>query len=109
LALFATLDPAAWEQPTACPGWSVKDIGLHLLGDDLSYLARTRDGFSNPVFHDKDLQTWERLVETRNAANDSWVRATARLSPQLLIDLLAWTGNQFAEYMHTLDPLGVTW
>jgi hypothetical protein len=34
-----------------------------------------------------------------------WVRATARLSPQLLIDLLVWSGNQFAAYMHSLDSM----
>ena len=49
LKLFSELEPEEWEKPTICPGWTVKDIGLHLLGDDIGYLSGARDQFSNPL------------------------------------------------------------
>ena len=42
LELFSEFEAKDWEKPTICPGWTVKDIGLHLLGDDVGYLSRTR-------------------------------------------------------------------
>jgi Mycothiol maleylpyruvate isomerase N-terminal domain len=30
LKLFSELEAEDWEKPTICPGWTVKDIGLHL-------------------------------------------------------------------------------
>jgi Mycothiol maleylpyruvate isomerase N-terminal domain len=41
--LLASLDDADWGSPTPCPGWSVLDVSCHLVGDDLSLLARQRD------------------------------------------------------------------
>jgi uncharacterized protein (TIGR03083 family) len=105
LELFSELEAEEWEKPTICPGWSVKDIGLHLLGDDIGYLSRARDQFSNPFFRNKDLHEWKSLVKNINEANEAWVRATARISPRLLTDLLAWTGKQFHEYVQSLDPM----
>lgn len=32
------------QQPSACAPWLVRDVVAHLLGNDLSRLARTRDG-----------------------------------------------------------------
>jgi uncharacterized protein (TIGR03083 family) len=31
--LLSGLDEAAWERPTVCPGWSVRDVAVHLLAD----------------------------------------------------------------------------
>ena len=39
LDLLAGLDGAAWRAPTACLGWSVHDVALHLLGDDVGRLS----------------------------------------------------------------------
>ena len=36
LDLLANLTDEQWRAPTACAGWSVKDVALHLLGGDLS-------------------------------------------------------------------------
>jgi uncharacterized protein (TIGR03083 family) len=46
LELLGTLAEEEWDAPTVCPGWSVKDIALHLLGDDLGRLSRGRDDFA---------------------------------------------------------------
>jgi uncharacterized protein (TIGR03083 family) len=105
LKLFSELEAQEWEKPTICPGWSVKDIGLHLLGDDIGYLSGARDHFSNPFFRNKNLHEWKSLVQNINEANELWVKATARLSSKLLSDLLALTGKQFHEYVQSLDQM----
>ena len=46
LNLLSQLSDQEWETPTACAGWSVKDVALHLWGNDLGRLSRGRDGFS---------------------------------------------------------------
>ncbi|HEX8858083.1 MAG TPA: maleylpyruvate isomerase N-terminal domain-containing protein [Actinomycetes bacterium] len=44
LQLLSSLDAGQWQAPTVCPGWSVKDVALHLLGGDIDLLSRRRDG-----------------------------------------------------------------
>jgi uncharacterized protein (TIGR03083 family) len=105
LELFSELGADDWEKPTICPGWTVKDIGLHLLGDDIGYLSGARDRFSNPFFQNKDMHTWQSLVNNINEANELWVEAAARISPRLLTDLLELTGKQFSNYLQSLDQI----
>ncbi len=94
LDLLGSLSPAEWAAATACPGWSVKDVALHLLGDDVGRLSRGRDGFVNPAFGgpDLDLGTWSGLVAAIDRQNAAWVEGTRRLSPRLLVELLRFTG-----------------
>jgi uncharacterized protein (TIGR03083 family) len=103
LNLLAELTAEEWKKSTVCPGWSVKSIASHILGDDLGYLSRMRDHFSNPFFEDKDLHDWKHLVKNLNQANEQWVVTTANLSSRLLIDLLTWTGRQLHDYVCSLD------
>ena len=105
LDLFAELTDEDWQRPTVCTGWSVRDIGLHLLGDDIGYLSGKRDGFSNPFFVGRDMEGWESLVRNINEANKLWVRAMQRISPALLCALLELTGKQFYEYISSLDAM----
>ena len=107
LELFSEFEAEDWEKLTICPGWTVKDIALHLLGDDIGYLSRARDYFSNPFFQNKDLHEWKSLVKNINEANELWVKATARISPKLLTDLLELTGKQFYDYVRTLDQMAM--
>ncbi len=107
LELFSDLSEEDWDAPTVCQGWTVKDIGLHLLGDDIGYLSGRRDHFSNPFFRNKDMHAWESLVKNLNEANELWVKAAERISPKLLSVLLALTGKQLYEYMQSLDPMAI--
>lgn len=107
LELFAELAEDDWRKPTVCAGWTVRDIGLHLLGDDMGYLSGKRDGFRNPFFANRDMERWENLVQNINEANELWVRATQRISPALLSDLLALTGKQFYEFVASLDLMAM--
>lgn len=107
LELFSDLSEEDWDTPTICQGWTVKDIGLHLFGDDIGYLSGKRDRFNNPFFRNKDMHAWESLVKNLNEANELWVKAAERISPKLLSDLLALTGKQFYEYLQSLDPMAI--
>jgi uncharacterized protein (TIGR03083 family) len=107
LELFAELEEEDWRRPTVCAGWTVRDIGLHLLGDDVGYLSGKRDHFKNPFFANRDMERWESLVQNINEANELWVRAMQRVSPALLADLLALTGKQFYEYVSSMDLMAM--
>jgi len=104
LALLADLATDDWHRPTACPGWSVKDVAAHLLADDLGRLSRGRDGHSDPDFAaGLDVSTFAGLVAAIDRQNDRWVRAARRLSPGVLIDLLRFSGEATDAYFATLD------
>lgn len=105
LELLAELAPEDWARPTACPGWTVKDIALHLLGDDIGMLSRWRDGFTSPHFADGfDISTWEGLLGAIDRQNAQWVAALRRTSPHVLIQLLTFTGAEMASLVRAIDP-----
>jgi uncharacterized protein (TIGR03083 family) len=112
LALLGSLEPAAWDSPTVCPAWSVSDIAAHLLDTALRRLAfgRDRQPFAPP---DGPIGSFGDLVGFLNRLNASWVAAFRRVSPAMLVDLLATAEPQLADYFATLDPdapaLGVAW
>jgi uncharacterized protein (TIGR03083 family) len=103
--LLRELSAEQWAAPTACAGWSVKDLSLHLLGDDVGRLSGGRNGFSNPSFGgpDLDLTKWANLVTAINRQNEAWVAGTRRISPQLLIAFLQYTGEETDVYFRSLD------
>src|SRR5689334_9169606 len=101
LELLSGLSLAEWERQTACAGWSVKDVALHLLGDDVGMLSSRRDGFRACR---ASIANWDELVAFINNQNARWVRTTRRISPRLLCDLLRLTGEQVGDYFQALDP-----
>jgi hypothetical protein len=92
LNLLANLDDAGWGRPTPCPGWSVLDLSCHLIGDDLSLLARQRDSHfgTRPP---EGLREEAAFVEWLDALQDRWVQASRRLSSRLVRDRTARTGS----------------
>lgn len=100
LQLLRSLSEAEWDLPTVCAGWSVKDIALHLLGDDIGVLSGRRDGFRLNAA----INGWDELVAFINNHNDLWVRAARRMSPRVLCDLLAVAGDMLYRYFASLDP-----
>lgn len=105
--LLAELTAEDWTKPTACPGWSVKDVALHLLGVDLGNLSRRRDGCGFAP------ESGENIISFVNRINDEWMHAARRLSPRVTIDLLASVGPPLFDYFASLDPHalgpGVSW
>ena len=68
---LAALTEEEWSRPTVCAGWSVKDVALHLLGDDVGRLSRKRDSFGGAAFvpqADADFEA--QLVAFINEANE---------------------------------------
>lgn len=101
LALLSGLAETDWHQPTlCCPGWSVKDVALHLFGDDVGLLSRTPD-FKFP--NSGEAMAWEELVVFINQANDLWLQATRRIGTGLLLKLLAFTGEELYQRLRSLD------
>lgn len=98
LDLISKLSQDEWERPTACAGWSVHDVVLHVLGGDLAKLSRGRDGFMGVR-----AEPGETVLATVNRLNDEWVRAARRLSPRVATDLLAAAGPPLFDYFASLD------
>ena len=104
LELLADLSASNWEAPTVCPGWSVKDVAAHLLGDDIGRLSWGRDGYVNPDFAAAlDIATLPGLVAAIDRQNAVWVTGARRISPRLLIELLKTTGELIEAYFASLE------
>lgn len=63
---------------------------------------------------DKPIESYADLVGFLNQLNADWIKATKRISPQLLIEFLAVTGPQVTGLLKSLDPFspalfGVAW
>lgn len=108
LQLLRQVSEQEWSNATPCPGWSVKDIALHLLGDEIGQLSRGRDKDTSGL-----LPPGPDLVSRINANNSLWVDATRRMSTRLLCDLLDFTGYQVVSYFKSLPFMetngGVSW
>jgi uncharacterized protein (TIGR03083 family) len=110
LDLLGGLVDAEWLTPTPCAGWRVKDVALHLLGDDLGWLSSGRDGdLDGLIPMDVDYRDFVRAL---NHKNQRWVDASRGLSRRLVLELLAWSGERVAEYHDAIplaEPAGVIW
>lgn len=110
-ALTATLRglrPADWAEE-AVPGWTVRDLAAHLLGDYYGRLSRDRDGHrEGPSF-----APGETLETFIHRINQEWVDAHRKVSPAALIDTLDLVGGHITRFFETADPnrpsLGVSW
>lgn len=98
IELLRRLESEEWDRPTVCPGWSVKDVAAHVLGDHVGRLSIHRDGFH--VEHPRDGETFPRFLDR---INEEWVVAARRISPPMLIELLADIGDQIVEFWRTVD------
>ncbi len=116
LALLRGLEPAAWQAPTVCPGWSVRDVAAHLLDTALRRLSFGRDRM--PLVPPAEpIDSYAGLVSFLNRLNRDWVEAFRRVSPAMLVEMMAVTepplAAYFVEQAAATDPdgpaLGVAW
>jgi Mycothiol maleylpyruvate isomerase N-terminal domain len=84
LARRSELGEAEWTAPTACPGWTVHGVALHLLADDIGRLSYGRDRYARYMEavaeSGIDLSQWDQLVAFINRHNQAWVEAARRIS-----------------------------
>ena len=105
LALLTTLTPDQWDAPTECPAWSVKGIALHVLGDDLSLIARQRDAALASIPIEPTLPDWDHAPENLlDRFNERWVHAATFMSAPLIIELLTASGTATDDWYSTVDP-----
>jgi len=104
--LLKSLSPKQWEFSTSSSKWNVKDIVAHLLDGDLRRLSLHRDNHKLPDPSDP-IKNYESLVNFLNELNNSWIRASKRLSPKLLIELTEFTTPKVVQHLKSLDPQGV--
>jgi uncharacterized protein (TIGR03083 family) len=100
LELLSGLDDVQWRAPTQAPGWTAKDVALHLLDDDLGWLSRGRDGDDTGLLPVDDHETFVRSLA---AKNQRWVDGAQGLSREVVIGLLAWAGEQVDAYYDGMD------
>lgn len=100
--LLRGLAPADWERATVAGDWRVRDVAAHLLDVDLRKLSASRDGFLAPP--DEPIGGYGDLVRFLNRLNADWVAASRRLSPRVLVDLLAVTGPAVSDLIAALPP-----
>ncbi len=105
IQLLSQLHEEEWHKPTICAGWSVKDIVLHLLGDDIGLLSRKRDAFDDFTIMKtrRPLSSWSDLVAYINERNELWVQATRRMSNRLACTFLTMIGEETYQYFSSLD------
>ncbi|GAA4404078.1 maleylpyruvate isomerase family mycothiol-dependent enzyme [Nibrella viscosa] len=102
IMLLRSLPAEDWQLPTLCKGWSVKDIASHLLDGNFRRITLYRDQYQSP--EKTDIRSYHDLIDYLNRLNNDWVRATRRLSPRLLTDLLAQTGAEVYNLFKALPP-----
>lgn len=90
-----------WHLPTIAKRWTVKDIASHLLDGNLRGLSFSRDNYfgESPT----NIHSYTDLVAHLNFLNSSWTKATKRISPTVLIELLAVTGKNYTRHLQTLN------
>jgi uncharacterized protein (TIGR03083 family) len=98
--LLRQLTTDEWLRPTICPGWTVKDIAAHVLGDHIGRLSMHRDGDGFRVLHPRDAEPFTVYLDR---INEEWVVTARRISPPLLIDLLSTVGEQIVRFWPTVD------
>jgi uncharacterized protein (TIGR03083 family) len=102
MEVLKSLSEEDWSRQTSAPLWTVKDIAAHLLDGNVRNLSIGRDGYWG--VRAENIDSYQSLVQFLNQLNHTWVTALQRMSPVLLIELLATTGKQYADYLQTLDP-----
>ncbi|MFC1408740.1 maleylpyruvate isomerase family mycothiol-dependent enzyme [Streptacidiphilus sp. N1-12] len=104
--LLRGLSAAEWNSPTV-PGWSVKDLAAHLLGDLHGRLGWSTAGF-RPAF-----APGESLEAFIHRVNQEWVDLRAADSPAELMDALEVAAARLNRRWESVDlsaaGLGVSW
>lgn len=102
IELLRSLSKEDWNKPTLAKLWTVKDIASHLLDGNFRAISLMRDGYNG--MSPRVVNSYQDVVSFLNNLNADWVKATKRLSPQVLTDLLEGTGEEYVECLRKLKP-----
>lgn len=101
LSLLASLQPDDWNKQTSARLWTVKDVAAHLLDGNLRTLSIQRDRYFGET--PPSINGYADLVAWLNQLNADWVKASKRLSPEVLSLLHRTTGPLTCTYYESLD------
>lgn len=105
--MLRSLVAEEWFNPTACSGWNVHDVALHIAGGLLANISRRRDAHPGNFQAFAPVETGVKAADafgaTLNAWNEAWVVAARRISPPVLIELIDMAGRDLEQYFRTLD------
>lgn len=112
ISLLESLSVEDWNKHTVAKAWTVKDVASHLLDGNIRTLSIQKDkyyGDKPPVSN-----SYTDLVGWLNGLNADWVKASKRISPDVLILLHKATGDLTTAYYESLnlaDPavFAVSW
>ena len=111
--LLQNLSADEWNYSTSSSRWTVKDIAAHLLDTDLRRISFQRDELVPPS-NSMQIENNEQLVKYADYLNNTWVEASKRLSPGVLIDLLSYAKTEIPKLLNSLNMdddalFGVSW
>ncbi|MES2791898.1 MAG: maleylpyruvate isomerase N-terminal domain-containing protein [Planctomycetota bacterium] len=101
--LLGTLTLDEWHKPTSSSERNVKDIVSHLLDGSLRRLSMQRDGYQSPDAP-RGFASDQELYAYLHRLNADWTQATRRLSPPVLVQLLAEADKAAADLFASIDP-----
>jgi uncharacterized protein (TIGR03083 family) len=94
------LEPAEWELPSECPGWTVRDVLSHIVGTELSLLGEPApDPLSAPDHVHNELgarnEGW--VVSLRNHKGPEVLDVFRDVTSRRLVQLRSWPSTRFDE------------
>jgi uncharacterized protein (TIGR03083 family) len=95
-----TLDEAASWQPSGCPGWAVRDLVFHLLGDAQRALVALASPAAGPA--DRDAVTYWTDAPGRDDPESRGLRATRTMASAWRLDHLVTTYRETTQAVVTL-------
>lgn len=101
LELLKSLSADEWNTQTIAKLWKVKDVAAHLLDGNLRVLSLQRDKYFGDT--PDNIHTYQDLVSWLNQLNADWVKASKRISPQVMIMLHELTGKFVSDYYTSVD------
>ena len=110
LVLLEDLSDSDWLVPTEAGHWRVKDVGLHLLDNDLGWLSRGRDRDMTGLL--PTAGDYREFVRSLDVKNEQWVVGTGGVSRRVVVDLLRWSGREVDDFYASIDleaPSHVIW
>lgn len=103
IGLLRSLSTEEWDLETIAPRWKVRDVAAHLLDTVLRKLSLARDSW---WVENANARTPEEVVGLVNRLNQEGVTVYRRLSPAVLVDMMAMACEQSALFHESLDPFG---